>query len=56
LRIGSGTRLKILEAAATGKPVVSTHVGAEGLDFISGEDIIIADNLRNLRRPLLICW
>ena len=33
LRIGSETRLKILEAAAMGKAVVSTSVGAEGLDF-----------------------
>lgn len=43
LRIGSGTRLKILEAAALAKPVVSTKVGAEGLDFIDGEEILIAD-------------
>jgi glycosyltransferase involved in cell wall biosynthesis len=33
LRIGGGTRLKILEALAAGKPVVSTAVGAEGLDL-----------------------
>lgn len=43
LRIGSGTRLKILEAMAAGKPVVSTSVGAEGFDVSDGEDIIIAD-------------
>lgn len=43
LRIGSGTRLKILEAAAMTKPVVSTHVGAEGLDFVDGEEIVLAD-------------
>lgn len=43
LRIGSGTRLKILEAAAMGKPVVSSSVGAEGLEFIDGEEIVIAD-------------
>lgn len=43
LRIGSGTRLKIIEAAVLGKPVVSTSVGAEGLDFVDGEEIIIAD-------------
>ena len=43
LRIGSGTRLKILEAAAMAKPIVSTRIGAEGLDFVDGEEIILAD-------------
>ena len=43
LRIGSGTRLKILEALAMGKAVVSTTVGAEGLDLRDGEEIFIAD-------------
>jgi glycosyltransferase involved in cell wall biosynthesis len=44
LRIGSGTRLKIIEAAALGKPVVSTRIGAEGLDFVDGEEILLADD------------
>jgi glycosyltransferase involved in cell wall biosynthesis len=43
LRIGSGTRLKILEAMAMSKPVVSTSIGCEGLDVTSGENIVIAD-------------
>ncbi len=43
LRIGSGTRLKILEAAATARPVVSTTIGAEGLQFAEGSEILIAD-------------
>lgn len=43
LRIGSGTRLKILEAAALAKPVVSTTLGAEGLDFRDGQEIVLAD-------------
>ena len=43
LRIGSGTRLKILEALAMGKAIVSTAVGAEGLDLKDGEEIFIAD-------------
>ncbi|MDE0481984.1 MAG: glycosyltransferase family 4 protein [Candidatus Poribacteria bacterium] len=43
LRIGSGTRLKILEAMAMGKAVVSTTVGAEGLALRDGEEIFIAD-------------
>lgn len=44
LRIGSGTRLKILEGGAMGKAMVSTTIGAEGLDFQSGRDIFIADD------------
>jgi glycosyltransferase involved in cell wall biosynthesis len=43
LRIGGGTRLKIYEAMAAGCPVVSTTVGAEGLDCTNGENIILAD-------------
>lgn len=43
LRVGSGTRLKIFEAMAMGKAVVSTHVGAEGLPVQSGRNIILAD-------------
>ena len=44
LRIGGGTRLKIMEAMAMAKPVVSTNVGAEGLPVQDGEDIILADD------------
>jgi polysaccharide biosynthesis protein PslH len=44
LRIGGGTRLKIFEAMAMGKAVVSTSIGAEGLDVQSGRDLIIADD------------
>jgi polysaccharide biosynthesis protein PslH len=43
LRIGGGTRIKIYEAMAVGKAVVSTTVGAEGLDVHHGEDILLAD-------------
>jgi glycosyltransferase involved in cell wall biosynthesis len=43
LRIGGGTRLKIYEAMAARIPVVSTVVGAEGLDVRDGENIFIAD-------------
>jgi glycosyltransferase involved in cell wall biosynthesis len=41
--MGSGTRLKILEAAAAGKAIVSTHLGAEGLAFSPGKEILLAD-------------
>jgi glycosyltransferase involved in cell wall biosynthesis len=43
LRSGGGTRLKILEAMAMARPVVSTALGAEGLAITPGRDILIAD-------------
>jgi glycosyltransferase involved in cell wall biosynthesis len=46
LRIGSGTRLKILEAAAMAKPVVSTTLGAEGLNLRHGHEILLEDRPR----------
>jgi sugar transferase (PEP-CTERM/EpsH1 system associated) len=46
LRIGGGTRLKIYEAMAAGIPVVSTTIGAEGLDIRDGETIRIGDDAR----------
>ena len=47
LRIGGGTRLKIYEAMAMGKAVVSTTVGAEGLDVHHGQDILLHDRPDN---------
>jgi glycosyltransferase involved in cell wall biosynthesis len=44
LAAGGGTRLKILEAAACGVPVVSTRVGAEGLALEPERDLVIADD------------
>lgn len=44
LRLGSGTRLKILEALAMSKAVVSTTIGAEGLAVTSGRELLIADD------------
>jgi len=44
LRIGSGTRLKIIEGGAMGKAMVSTTIGAEGLDFVPDQEILIADD------------
>ena len=65
LRVGGGTRLKILSSWAMGKPVVSTSVGCEGLHANDGENILIRDepaafaeavvrviNDRDLRRRL----
>ncbi len=43
IRIGGGTRLKILDAWAMGKAVVSTSIGCEGLEATDGENILIRD-------------
>lgn len=43
IRVGGGTRLKILEAMALRTPVVATSKGAEGLDALDGEHLMIAD-------------
>jgi glycosyltransferase involved in cell wall biosynthesis len=44
LRVGSGTRLKIFEAMAAGKAIVSTTIGAEGLPVTHQENILLADD------------
>jgi polysaccharide biosynthesis protein PslH len=54
LRIGGGTRLKIYEAMATAKAVVSTTVGAEGLDVHHGRDIMLADDARSFAEAVIM--
>jgi polysaccharide biosynthesis protein PslH len=44
LRIGGGTRLKIVEAMAKAKGIVSTHIGAEGIDVIHEKHALLADS------------
>lgn len=44
LLVGGGSRLKIIEAMAARRPVVSTSIGAEGLEIRFGRDLLIADN------------
>lgn len=59
LRIGSGTRMKILEAAAMGKAIVSTTLGAEGLSFLPGQELMMADKPEEFARAvagLLTDW
>lgn len=53
LRQGGGTRLKILEAMALGTPVVATAKGAEGLDVIDGEHLLIADEPEGFARAVV---
>jgi glycosyltransferase involved in cell wall biosynthesis len=53
LRIGGGTRLKILESLALGTPVISTRKGAEGLDLEAGRDVLIADKPADFARAVL---
>jgi polysaccharide biosynthesis protein PslH len=53
LRIGGGSRLKILEAAASGLPVISTTVGAEGLAMEPGRHYIRADSAEELQDAIL---
>jgi len=53
LRMGSGTRIKILEACAAGKAVVSTSVGAEGLELEPGREILLADKAAEFARGVV---
>jgi polysaccharide biosynthesis protein PslH len=55
LRIGGGSRLKILEALACGVPVVSTTVGAEGLMLEKDVDYFVADGVENMAQRLVAC-
>jgi glycosyltransferase involved in cell wall biosynthesis len=50
---GSGTRLKILEAMASGCPVVSTTIGAEGLGAVDGEHVRLADDPQAMAAAIL---
>ncbi|MGB8399528.1 MAG: glycosyltransferase family 4 protein [Bradyrhizobium sp.] len=43
LRLGGGTRLKIVEAMAMGKAIVSTTLGAEGIEAVPGRDLLVGD-------------
>jgi polysaccharide biosynthesis protein PslH len=54
LRIGGGTRLKIYEAMATAKAVVSTTIGAEGLDVHHGHDIVLADDPNSFAQAVIM--
>ncbi len=53
LRIGGGSRLKILEALATETPVVSTRVGAEGLQLVPGRDLVVTGTPEEMVDPIV---
>src|SRR5215831_15805744 len=53
LRIGGGTRIKIPEAMAMAKPIVSTTIGAEGLPFKNGREICLADDPRDFASTVI---
>lgn len=53
LRIGGGTRLKIVEAMALARPVVATSIGAEGIEVQHGRDLLLADEPRDFANALL---
>jgi glycosyltransferase involved in cell wall biosynthesis len=55
LRIGGGSRLKILEAMAAGLPVISTQVGAEGLELVPGVNYVVADEPEGMADELVAC-
>lgn len=53
LRRGGGTRVKILEAAASGKAIVTTSLGVEGLDFRRDEHLVVADSPENFAEAVI---
>jgi sugar transferase (PEP-CTERM/EpsH1 system associated) len=53
LRVGGGTRLKVLEAMAMGKAIVSTQLGCEGIEATDGQELIIANSADAVAREVL---
>jgi glycosyltransferase involved in cell wall biosynthesis len=53
IRVGGGTRLKILDAMALGKAIVTTRVGCEGIEVRGGEDLVLADTPDELAGAIL---
>ncbi len=56
LRAGGGTRIKILEAAAHRVPVVSTPIGAEGLDVTDGHEVLLAHTPEQMAHHCVRLW
>jgi glycosyltransferase involved in cell wall biosynthesis len=55
LRIGGGSRLKILEALAAGLPVISTQIGAEGLRLVPDRHLTIVRDVEDMIHALVTC-
>ncbi len=56
LRSGGGMRVKIIEGMAAGKAIVSTSIGAEGIDCTHGENILLADTPMEMADAILFCF
>lgn len=50
---GSGIRIKILEGMLSARPIVTTTIGAEGLDYIDKENILIADTAEDFAKAIV---
>ena len=56
VRQGSGTRFKILEAMSMGLPVISTSLGAEGLDVVHGRELLLANSKEQITAAIRLIW
>ncbi len=56
LMAGSGIRIKIIEAMANGKAVITTEVGAEGIEYTEGENLLVANDAEEFARAILRCY
>lgn len=50
---GSGLRIKLVEGLAYGKAIITTSIGAEGIPYSSGKDLIIADSAKNFSKAII---
>jgi polysaccharide biosynthesis protein PslH len=56
LHSGGGMRVKIIEGMAAAKPIISTSIGAEGINCTHGENILLADTAREMAEAILHCF
>ena len=52
---GSGIRAKIIEGLALGKIIISTSIGAQGIDYVKGENLLIADTPEEFAKQIINC-
>ena len=53
MRSGGGTRLKVLDGLASGRPLITTTMGAEGVAITAGEDALVADGAEDFAAAVL---